>query len=727
MKNLQKGFATIPLIIAIVAVLVIAGGVYFYETKTKSPADTDIQSQNNLSDNTSSAICGDFATLSDYVLKNIQKPDGQGTMQMNKNVITSFHWKRKSGEPFITYPIINGVQALYGNQETNRTHEFIVSAIKNDSDTLSKIIDEKTKNLGLIADPLNTLPFQSFSNQDIYLRTFAFQEGGSLYSITLKVEGGGHQAPPVGVVTVTCGKAVNEYDKVYSALNFKADVAVQDAYDNDYVAIADVSYDNKVYALLGSSNHIKIANYYDFDGITAKLVSKDSYPTQCAPLESQRVGKGMRCADANYNQRTVDYSSVSTPTAQQNPATATTNTPSVKKSYCTSENYTVKSGVEYWGANPMKADPATFEVLPRFPDDGGFDLCLSQDASNLFSAERIVTLRPQHMSYLQLQGTKNCKAYRVVDGVGIFEGVFLLSGSDARTFVDLTPADGEKQGMCYGKDKNQVYSAYGVGGFGPIVGGDPQTFKILNANYTKDANHVWNRGNPIPNADANTFVASGELWAKDKNNVYHWDKIISGADTTTFVALDDDHGKDATHAFDPFGNVFKQIVDVGSLTSVNSFWLKDKFHVYTSNGQILDQADPVTFADLGSGYGRDVSHVFYGNTGTFGSGKGNVISDADLTSFMVVADNYGKDNAHIFSLGKVLSSADVNTFARIGESAYFKDKSHVWYRGDGPGGLTLIPEADSTTFVLTDSSGYGGAKDANHTYGFSAKGFFYVK
>ncbi len=398
-----------------------------------------------------------------------------------------------------------------------------------------------------------------------------------------------------------------------------------------------------------------------------------------------------------------------------------------KKSYCTPENYTVKSGVEYWGANPMQADPSTFKVLPRFPDDGGFDLCLSQDANNLFSAERIVAPRPQSVTYLSLQGTKNCKVYRVVGGVGVFHGVFLLAGSDAQTFMDLTPADGEKQGMCYGKDKNQVYSAYGVGGFGPIVGADPQTFKILNANYTKDANHVWNRGNPISNADTATFIVSGELWAKDKNNVYHWDKIISGADTTTFVALDDDHGKDAIHAFDPFGNVFSQIADVSSLTSVNGFWLKDKFHVYTSNGQILDQADSITFADLGSGYGRDVSHIFYGNTGTFGSGKGNIIPEADLTSFIVVADNYGKDNAHIFSIGKVLSGADVNTFARVGESTYFKDKSHVWYRGDGPGGLTFIPEADSTTFVLTDSYGYGGAKDANHTYGFSAKGFFYVK
>src|SRR3989338_3830342 len=325
MKNSQKGFATIPLIIAIVAVLAIAGGVYFYETKTKSPTDTNVQSQNNPSPNisnpapvtASSASCGDFAALSDFVLKSIQQPDSKNTMQENKNVITSIRWKRSPNEPFVSYPIVSGIQAYYGNEQVNRSHDFVVSAIKNNSDALDKTINEKVKNLGLSADSLNTLPFQSFSSQDIYLRTLAFRGADNLYSITLKVEGGGHQAPPVGVVTVTCGKAVNQYDKVYNALNFKADASVQDSYDNDYVAIADVSSDKMVYALLGSSNHIKIADYYYFDGTTVKLVSKDSYPAQCVSLESQKVVLGMRCTDQNYHQRTVTYESGTNNNASQ--------------------------------------------------------------------------------------------------------------------------------------------------------------------------------------------------------------------------------------------------------------------------------------------------------------------------------------------------------------------------------------------------------------------------
>lgn len=245
--------------------------------------------------------CGNFATLSDFVLRNIQQPDSQNTIQMNEYVITSFHWKRRQGEPFITYPIMNSVEAYYGDQQNNRSIDFIVSAIKKDSDLIGQIIDTKAKNLGLVAEQLNTLPFQSFSNEDV-LQTFAFKKDNDLYSIVLAVDSGDHQAPPQGVVTVTCGKSISQYDNVYNSLNLKADTMIEDPFNNDYIAIADVSPDNTVYALLSSER----SDYYYFDGNTLKLVSKDSYPAKCAALESQKVGKGMRCADGD-KQRTVTY------------------------------------------------------------------------------------------------------------------------------------------------------------------------------------------------------------------------------------------------------------------------------------------------------------------------------------------------------------------------------------------------------------------------------------
>ena len=90
-------------------------------------------------------------------------------------------------------------------------------------------------------------------------------------------------------------------------MNFKANPKnVQDPYDNDYIAISDVSPDNTVYALTSNIPQLD-SNYYYFDGQTARVVSQGYYPAECATLESQKVGEGMRCADENYNTRTVNY------------------------------------------------------------------------------------------------------------------------------------------------------------------------------------------------------------------------------------------------------------------------------------------------------------------------------------------------------------------------------------------------------------------------------------
>lgn len=308
----------LPLILGGSAILIalIVGGIYLYKsskvnlsTNTQSQNQTQQSPENTISNNsnpiTPAVTCGNFSELSDYVSKTIQSPDSQSVMQMNPYVITSFRWQRNASEPFVTYPIINGVQAVYGDQNNFRSNDFITSAIENDSKLINQSINEKAKELGFTVDSLNTLPLKTFSNKDV-LQLFAFKKGDSIYNIVLKSEWG-YQALGQSTVTVTCGKALSEYDKVYNALNLKITPSIENHYNDDYVAISDVSADGKVYALTGSSSQIKIAEYYYFDGNSLKLVSKDSYPTQCAPLELQKVGKGMRCVDPNYAQRTVNY------------------------------------------------------------------------------------------------------------------------------------------------------------------------------------------------------------------------------------------------------------------------------------------------------------------------------------------------------------------------------------------------------------------------------------
>jgi hypothetical protein len=275
----------------------------------------------NISNPATSVPCKNFAAFSDYVLKNILQPDSQNIIAMNKYVITSFRWKRNSGEPFVSYPIINGITASYVGEAENKqtlkysilhTDDFIISTIKKDSDTLSKNLALEAKNLGLTIDKLNSVSFESSSkpNPATYqsLRTFAFRGGNDLYSIVLSTDVS-HQDISSGNVMVTCGRAVEKYDKLYTALNLKADSTVLNPYDNDYVAVGDISPDNTVYALLGSGSSVRmmISDYYYFNGNTIKLVSTGSYPATCAALELHKVGKGMRCVGADYKMRTATY------------------------------------------------------------------------------------------------------------------------------------------------------------------------------------------------------------------------------------------------------------------------------------------------------------------------------------------------------------------------------------------------------------------------------------
>jgi len=684
MEKSQKSLAAIPSMIAIVAVLAIAGGVYFYETKIKSPTSTNIQSQNNLSDNTSSAICEDFTDLSDYVLKNIQQPDGQNAMEANKNVITSFRWKRKSGEPFITYPIVNGVRSYYGDQQTNRSRDFVVSAIKNNSDALGKTIDEKAKNLGLIADPLNTLPFQSFLNQDIQLRAFAFRGGDNLYSITLKAEGGGNQALPVGVVTVACGKAVNEYDSVYNALNFKADTTVQNTYDNDYVAIADISSDNKVYALLGSSNHIKIANYYYFNGNTAKLVSKDNYPTQCVPLESQKVGKGMRCIDTNYNHRTVNYSSASTPTAQQN--STTSNSPAINV-----------AGMKQY------TDPG-FGFLFYYPSSWTMQNSATRNSYTGGNVQKTLTITPPNGTTGDVvtidefySPTREITIAR--DVCSPTNGSFVAAhryyfDTNTRTWMVEVPA--------YTGQSERDGSTYSV----------PASTKAADiSNNTMGGLHMLGAGCSgyvIP-LSAKNFV----IFSFNSRNVGPYYGNIAKTITATDPAV-----ATPVSPNEQIQTITKAGVLLGAIGTKVGQWYVTSERVYTLTGDIVAGANLSTF--------RLVSTYSDGSAGTPYATDGVRVYSAWSAETPAL---HGADPATFIAIRQQYQIPYASSSGRYGESfvaydnSFAKDKSYVWYQG------RLIPNANPNSFVVIGNThvenatgGYTLAQDAYHTYGIDKQG-----
>jgi len=261
----------IPVLFAIL--ILIGVGIWHYESRRQ-------ESQSTLAGPTSTSpaalanSCGKFEAFQSYVAKKIASPDQQGPMKMDPNVITSFEWKRAAGEPWITYPVVQGYFATYGSDAESK-NAIRARAMAN-ATAIDGTVTAEANSLGFVADNINTLPFQSFPDQDAYHAVYGFRDGSDLYSLVIRSDGG-TQAPANGTVTVTCGRVVAGYDTFYNALHLKADATIENPYDNDVVTIQAVSPDNTVYGLSGYPEANDMGNYYYFNGGTPKLVSWGSY------------------------------------------------------------------------------------------------------------------------------------------------------------------------------------------------------------------------------------------------------------------------------------------------------------------------------------------------------------------------------------------------------------------------------------------------------------------
>lgn len=87
--------------------------------------------------------------------------------------------------------------------------------------------------------------------------------------------------------------------------------------------------------------------------------------------------------------------------------------------------------------------------------------------------------------------------------------------------------------------------------------------------------------------------------------------------------------------------------------------------------------------------------------------------DADSQSFKKISGDYAKDKNHVFFVGRIIESADADSFERIKvdsstvEDVYSKDKTHV-FKFSG-----VLPNVDHSSFVALGGS-Y--TKDAQHVF-----------
>jgi hypothetical protein len=109
--------------------------------------------------------------------------------------------------------------------------------------------------------------------------------------------------------------------------------------------------------------------------------------------------------------------------------------------------------------------------------------------------------------------------------------------------------------------------------------------------------------------------------------------------------------------------------------------------------EILLNADAKTFKDLGGNYAKDKTRVFF---------AGRVIESADPESFLQiqvdtskVENVFSKDKNYVFQYEHILKHADPQTFVTLAHG-YTKDKNYVYHS------LSIVDQADAETFVMLE-------------------------
>jgi hypothetical protein len=260
-------------------------------------SNTKITSIPSPSPNVDINACNDFATFSDYILEHITKPD---SVEKNVTNYEFFYWRRDRNEPYVGYPAIKSSYAVYTGEPYEGKSGFDLNNyfrthIKTNSEQIGSSIVQITQTLGFEKDTLNTIPYKSFSNGDT-LQVFAFNKNNEKYYVLLNNQAS-HQAVGVGVVKIQCGKSLKAYDMWYDRLNFKADSSAEDPYNNDNIAITDISVDENVIGLLGSSSSVDSFEYYFFSNNHIEVISKGKSFIFCSDLERRKIGLGIGCVD----------------------------------------------------------------------------------------------------------------------------------------------------------------------------------------------------------------------------------------------------------------------------------------------------------------------------------------------------------------------------------------------------------------------------------------------
>lgn len=287
------------------------------------------------------------------------------------------------------------------------------------------------------------------------------------------------------------------------------------------------------------------------------------------------------------------------------------------------------------------ADPATFKIINASKPERDEGPCEAQLVLNTFGKDR------KHVFYLDAK----------------------IDSAD--------PASIKLVGFEYVKDKRSVYLKnkkisnrpshfHLVDGTQGFFATDGQSFfyrgKKMDArgfgfvphsdDYTINKYHVFHRGEIVLGADPKSFSLfdTQDSSGKDANHVFYKDKVVYGADPETFHLVKSPGLYGDKNGLYMFGVEVPELREGDVRFSEFRNYLINSASVYkisTEEKNVrflkLADADPNTFREIGSSWGKDSQHVYY---------KGNVVPGADSKSFEKTGENSGRDKYTDYLDGK---------------------------------------------------------------------------
>jgi DKNYY family len=234
-----------------------------------------------------------------------------------------------------------------------------------------------------------------------------------------------------------------------------------------------------------------------------------------------------------------------------------------------------------------------------------------------------------------------------------------------------------------------------------VIDADPKTFTPVGSEYWHDATRVYYQQFALPGADIESWkrLSSPDLlryrFSRDTSRVYFFDQVVEKADPATFAVTSSSTAKDANAVYTyTLGN-----------DDILGWSMKSPFPTHplvVAKGVAHIErvsADPESIQQLSHGFTKDSQRVYFDSI---------VVPEADPQTFEVLSYNYSRDAQNVWyysyfanaDMPQLVAGADANTFTVLNNltprtdhiTAPFAKDKSSFYRRD-----VRIPEVDVKT------------------------------